>query len=221
MTGGHGETPTAKSDLISALAPRPLIAILRSADASRFAKASEVLYEAGFRCVELTLTTAGVFDALDIVRRDLPDDLILGIGTVRTLDQVHQAVDSGADFLVSQVYRAHLVEAARERGLPFVPGALTPTEILNVWEAGVPAVKVSPIGPVGGLDYFDQVRGPLPEVPLVPTGGVSIEEVGAYLQRGAAAVGLSGPLTGDVLEPRGDWSKFAQRAARAVSALDA
>ena len=153
MTGGHGGSPTAKLDLISSLAPRPLIAILRSGDANRFAKASEVLYKAGFRCVEFTLTTAGVFDALDVVRRDLPDDLILGIGTVRTLDQVHQAVDSGADFLVSQVYRAHLVEAARERGLPFVPGALTPTEILNVWEADVPAVKVSPIGPVGGLDY--------------------------------------------------------------------
>jgi 2-dehydro-3-deoxyphosphogluconate aldolase / (4S)-4-hydroxy-2-oxoglutarate aldolase len=220
VTARQGEAPTAKPNLISALSPRPLIAILRSADASRFAKASEILYKAGFRCVEFTLTTAGTFDALEVVRRSLPDDLILGIGTVRSLDQVHEAVDSGADFLVSQVYRAHLVDAARERGLPFVPGALTPTEILNVWDAGVPAVKVSPIGPVGGLDYFDQVRGPLPEVPLVPTGGVGIEEVGAYLQRGAAAVGLSGPLTGDALEPGGDWSKFAQRATRAISALD-
>jgi 2-dehydro-3-deoxyphosphogluconate aldolase/(4S)-4-hydroxy-2-oxoglutarate aldolase len=219
VTARKGAAP-AKPDLISALSPRPLIAILRSADASRFAKASEMLYEAGFRCVEFTLTTAGTFGALETVRRDLPDDLILGIGTVRSLDQVHRAVDTGADFLVSQVYRAHLVDAARELGMPFVPGALTPTEILNVWDAGVPAVKVSPIGPVGGLDYFDQVRGPLPEVPLVPTGGVGLEEVGAYLQRGAAAVGLSGPLTGDALDPGGDWATFAQRAARAVSALD-
>jgi 2-dehydro-3-deoxyphosphogluconate aldolase / (4S)-4-hydroxy-2-oxoglutarate aldolase len=220
MTARQNEAPIAKLDLISALSARPLIAILRSPDASRFAKASELLYEAGFRCVEFTLTTAGTFDALAIVRRSLPDDLILGIGTVRSVDQVHQAVDTGADFLVSQVYRAHLLDAARERGLPFVPGALTPTEILNVWDAGVPAVKVSPIGPLGGLDYFDQLRGPLPEVPLVPTGGVEIQEVRAYLQRGAAAVGLSGPLTGDALKPGGDWSDFAQRAIRAVSALD-
>ena len=220
MTSQQDSAPTLKLDLIGTLAPRPLIAILRSVDASRFAKASEVLYEAGFRCVELTLTSAGTFDALDTVRRSLPEDLILGIGTVRTVDQVHQAIDGGADFLVSQVYRAHLVEAARNRGVAFVPGALTPTEILNVWDAGVPAVKVSPIGPLGGLDYFDQVRGPLPEVPLVPTGGVAIDEVGAYLQRGAAAVGLSGPLTGDALEQDGDWTTFAQRAARAVSALD-
>lgn len=220
MTPDQGQAPAVRPDLLDSLSPRPLIAILRSTDASRFARASELLYEAGFRCVEFTLTTTGTFEALEDVRRTLPDDLILGIGTVRTLDHVHQAVDTGADFLVSQVYRPHLVEAAREHGLPFLPGALTPTEILNVWEAGVPAVKVSPIGPVGGLEYFDQVRGPLPEVPLMPTGGVSIDEIGAYLQRGAAAVGLSGSLTGDALEPGGDWSKFSQRAARAVRALD-
>lgn len=220
MTSQQDNAPTVEPDLIGALAPRPLIAILRAVDASRFAKASEVLYEAGFRCVEFTLTTSGTFDALHTVRRSLPDDLILGIGTVRSVDHVHEAVDGGADFLVSQVYRAHLVDAARDRGVPFVPGALTPTEILEVWDAGVPAVKVSPIGPLGGLDYFDQVRGPLPDVPLVPTGGVAIDEVRAYLHRGAAAVGLSTPLTGDALEPGGDWSKLAQRAARAVSALD-
>ena len=220
MTTPKDNATDARTDLLQALTPRPLIAILRSADANRFPRATELLYEAGFRCVELTLTTSGTFDALNTVRRTLPDDLILGIGTVRDVDQVHQAVDCGADFLVSQVYRAHLVDAARERGLPFVPGALTPTEILDVWDAGVPAVKVSPIGPLGGLNYFDQVRGPLPDVPLVPTGGVAIEEISAYLQRGAAAVGLSGPLTGDALEPNGDWAEFAKRAARAVDALD-
>ena len=100
--------------------------------------------------------------------------------------QVDDAITAGAEFLVSQVFRRPLVEAAHDRAVPFFPGALTPTEILDAWESGVPAVKVSPIGPVGGLEYFSQVRAPLPDVPLMPTGGVRLDEVNTYLQQGAS-----------------------------------
>ena len=111
--------------------------------------------------MEFTLTTSGAIEAMEKVLASMPDDLIVGIGTVRTQDQVEQAIDAGAAFLVSQVFRRPLVDAAALRGVPFIPGALTPTEILDAWESGVPAVKVSPIGPVGGLAYFDNLRGPL------------------------------------------------------------
>ena len=122
---------------------------------------------------------------------------------MRTHDQVEQAIDAGAAFLVSQVFRRPLVDAAAARGVPFFPGALTPTEILDAWESGVPAVKVSPIGPVGGLAYFDNLRGPLPDILMMPTGGVELDEVSAYLDKGAVAVGLSGSLIVDALLPGG------------------
>jgi 2-dehydro-3-deoxyphosphogluconate aldolase/(4S)-4-hydroxy-2-oxoglutarate aldolase len=206
-------------DLLGALAPHPLIAILRAADADRFVKASEVLYEAGFRCLEFTMTTAGALGAVKRVCVELPDDLLVGVGTVRTEEHVREAIDAGAHFLVSQVYRPHLVEAARSYDVPFIPGALTPTEILDAWEGGVPAVKISPIGPVGGVDYLEQVRAPLPEVPIVPTGAVDADDIGAYLEAGAVAVGLSGPFTGDSLDPDGDLNGLAARAHAALQAL--
>ena len=178
-----------------------------------------MLYEAGFRCLEFTLTTEGALDAVEQVRHSLPDDLVLGVGTVRTTAQVGDAITAGAEFLVSQVFRRPLVEAARDRAVPFLPGALTPTEILDAWESGVPAVKVSPIGPVGGLEYFSQVRAPLPDVPLMPTGGVRLEEVNTYLQQGAVAVGLSGPLLGDSLEGSGDLTALERRARAVIQSL--
>jgi 2-dehydro-3-deoxyphosphogluconate aldolase/(4S)-4-hydroxy-2-oxoglutarate aldolase len=206
-------------DALSRLAEQPVVAILRAPDSSRFPKVAEVLYDAGLRCLEFTLTTRGVLDALQEARGALPDDLILAVGTVRTEQHVKDAIDAGADFLVSQVFRRHLVGAAQSRGVPFIPGALTPTEVVGAWEAGVPAVKVSPIGPVGGLDYFDQLRAPLPDVPLMPTGGVAIDEIGGYLGRGAVAVGVSGPLLGDALLAGGDLSALADRARQAVAAV--
>lgn len=212
------ESPAA-TDLLQALAPHPLVAILRAPDASRFLSASEILYAAGFRCVEFTLTTQGALDAIAAVGAALPDDLIIGVGTVRTPDQVEAAIDAGAAFCVSQIFRDPLVAAAHARGVPFFPGALTPTEIVAAWESGVAAVKVSPIGPVGGLDYFANVRGPLPEIPLMPTGGVGIDEIADYLRQGAVAVGLSGALFGDALLPAGALEGLADRAKRAVAEM--
>lgn len=207
------------TDLLEVLAPSPLIAILRAATAANFLPVTEVLYRAGFRCVEFTLTTTGAIEAMREVLATLPADLVVGIGTVRTEAQVEEAIDAGAVFLVSQVFRQPLVEAGSRRGIPFFPGALTPTEILTAWESGVPAVKVSPIGPVGGLAYFENLRGPLPEIPLMPTGGVELNEVTAYLDRGAVAVGLSGPLLGDSLLPGGDLAALSERAEHVVTAV--
>ena len=207
------------SGILEALAPNPLVAILRAPDAGAFGPVTETLYKAGFRCVEFTLTTSGAVQAMREVLGSMPDDLVVGIGTVRTLNQVEDAIDAGAAFLVSQVFRRPLVEAATRRGVPFFPGALTPSEILDAWESGVPAVKVSPIGPVGGLAYFDNIRGPLPDIPLLPTGGVELHEVSAYLDKGAVAVGLSGALLMDALLPGGDLTALADRAEQAIAAV--
>jgi 2-dehydro-3-deoxyphosphogluconate aldolase / (4S)-4-hydroxy-2-oxoglutarate aldolase len=195
----------------SPLPPRAVVAILRAPSAEHFVAASTVLLHAGLHCVEFTLTSAGALDAVSAFRRQHRDALV-GVGTVRNTEQLAAAADAGADFAVSQVLLPRLVQRAQEIGIPFVPGALTPTEIVTAWESGVSLVKVSPIGPVGGLDYLRELRGPLPDIPLLPTGGVTLPEVRAYLDAGAAAVGVSGALFGDALIT-GDLTGLADRAA--------
>jgi len=200
------------------LAAVPVVAILRAADAGRFVQVGQVLYEAGVRAVEVTLTSTGALEAFGRLREELPGDALLGVGTVRSVADAEAAVGAGAAYLVAPDFRPEVVAWAVGRGVPAVPGALTPTEIAAAWAAGATAVKLFPVSAAGGPAYLKAVRAPLPEVPLVPTGGVGLGDIGAYLAAGAAAVGIGGPLLGDAGDPGGDLDALAGRARRAVAA---
>ena len=143
----------------SPLPPRAVVAVFRAPTAEHFVSASEVLWDAGVRCFEYTLTTEGALDALVELRKVLPDAHV-GVGTVRTVDHVRAASEAGAEFAVSQIFLPELAAAARQQRIPFIPGALTPTEVVTAWNAGVPAVKVSPIGPLGGVTLPEGVARP-------------------------------------------------------------
>jgi 2-dehydro-3-deoxyphosphogluconate aldolase / (4S)-4-hydroxy-2-oxoglutarate aldolase len=199
------------------LPARAVVAILRAPDAQHFEQASEVLRQAGVSCHEYTLTTEGALTALVGARRRL-QDVVLGVGSVRTVDDLRAAADAGADFAVSQVFLPELVEAAAELGLCYIPGALTPTEVLSAWNNGVPTVKVSPVGPLGGPDYFRELLVPMPDVALMPTGGINLEAAAEYLRLGAVAVGVSGFLFGDALLS-GDMAHLKVRADQLVSSV--
>jgi 2-dehydro-3-deoxyphosphogluconate aldolase / (4S)-4-hydroxy-2-oxoglutarate aldolase len=198
------------------LAAERFVAILRAPDADRFAAVGRALYDAGWRAIEVTLTTAGALDAITQVRAELPDDALVGAGTVMTPADVQAVHAAGAEFAVSPILDLPSVTAAERLGLPFVPGSLTPTEIVTAWRAGCPAVKVSPVVSVGGPAYLAQVGAFLPGIPLLPTGGIRPAEVPAYFAAGAVAVGIGGPLLGDALSPGGDLAALTERAAAIV-----
>ena len=199
------------------LPPRAVVAVLRAPTAKNFVAACEVLRGAGITCFEFTLTTDGALEALVETRAALPD-AVVGLGTVRTAEHLEAAAQVGAAFAVSQVFFPELVAAANARRIPYVPGTLTPTEVVSAWNTGVPAVKVSPIGPVGGVTYLTELLTPLPDVAIMPTGGVKLEAVRDYLDAGAVAVGVSGALFEDALLG-GDLDALKRRAQQLVSSV--
>jgi 2-dehydro-3-deoxyphosphogluconate aldolase/(4S)-4-hydroxy-2-oxoglutarate aldolase len=207
-----------KGAFLERVAAVPVVAILRAAGAEGFLDVGRVLYEGGVRAIEVTLTSKGALEAFGRLREELPGDALLGVGTVRSVEDAELALAAGATYLVSPDFRAEVVAWAAERDLPVVPGALTPTEVAAAWAAGATAVKVFPVSALGGPAYIKAVRAPLPEVPLVPTGGVGIDDVGSYLAAGAVAVGIGSPLLGDAGMPGGDLGGLAERARRAVAA---
>jgi 2-dehydro-3-deoxyphosphogluconate aldolase / (4S)-4-hydroxy-2-oxoglutarate aldolase len=199
-----------------ALASTRVVAVLRAENAARAEEVVDVLLTNGIRSLELTLTTRGALEVLERLAGNVPDGIDLGMGTVLTADEVDRAVDAGARFVVSPSVVPAVIEAAARHGIASFPGAFTPTEIHAAWQAGASAVKLFPAGALGP-GYLKAVRAPLPDIPLVPTGGVQIEAVSGWLDAGAVAVGLGGPLIGDALTPGADLDALAKRA-RAVCA---
>ncbi len=196
-----------------------VMAILRAPTAQYVERAADVLIDAGITCIELTLTVPGALDAVARLARDLPPGVALGVGTVITAQQAVDALDAGAGFLVSPAICPDVQSVAAAQGVPFYPGAWTPSEVLTAWQGGAAAVKLFP-AVSGGPGHLRRLRDPLPDVPLVPTGGVAVEDVSGYLQAGAVAVGVGTPLLGDALTG-GDLAELRERCRRMLEAVAA
>ena len=190
-----------------------VVAVLRAPTADAFSAISDVLVGAGITALEVTLTSRGALEAIAGLRRQLPAHVAIGAGTVLSPDDAKACVDAGAAFLVSPV----AVPGLESHDVPVYPGAFTPSEIFAASRTGAPLVKLFPASVVGPR-YLKDLHGPLPGVRIMPTGGIEISDVAAWLNAGAAAVGLGGPLIGDAASG-GSLAKLAERARRAADAV--
>ncbi len=206
------------AQLRAALTACPVIAIVRAGVARHLTAVLETLAGNGIRAAEITLTTPGALDAIASATRTRLPDLIVGAGTVLTADDARAAVAAGARYLVTPAVLPEVIAEGTRLGVPVLPGALTPTEILRAWRAGAAMVKVFPISAVGGPRYVEDVLAPLAGVPLVPTGGVRPEDVPGHLKAGAVAVGMGSPLLGDAAAD-GNMTELATRVRRLTALL--
>lgn len=196
------------------LATSGVVAVLRSRDAARYQSAVETLVDEGIRAIEITLTAPEALTALADIASWLPADVVLGAGTVLTETELARAVDAGAQFVVSPLLAPSVLRAGFARGIPTIPGALTPTELQQAGRLGAGLVKLFPASAVGPR-YLADVRGPLPGLAIMPTGGIGLRDVADWIRAGAHAVGLGGPLLGDALDG-GDLRNLRIRAGTAL-----
>jgi 2-dehydro-3-deoxyphosphogluconate aldolase/(4S)-4-hydroxy-2-oxoglutarate aldolase len=194
-----------------------VVAIARNLTAAPVRGVADALLRGGVRAFELTLNEPED-QALEAVRAAArhADGTVLeiGAGTVLTRAAAERAIDAGSTFLVSPHVEPELIEWAVERGIPFLPGAFTPTEILAAWRAGAAAVKLFPAS-VAGPAFVREFRGPFPHIPLLSTGGVTVETAPDFIRAGAVAVGLGSWLIGD-----GEPTGITERASNVVRAVD-
>ncbi|WP_431218840.1 bifunctional 4-hydroxy-2-oxoglutarate aldolase/2-dehydro-3-deoxy-phosphogluconate aldolase [Leifsonia xyli] len=205
MTGDSSRLP-----LPHKTAQARLIVVARARRAEDYDSVLEALIDAGIRSVELTLTTPGTIERLPRLLERFGGDADLGVGTVTDTGQLRRAVDAGARYLVTPITVPALLAEAVRAGVPLVPGGFTPTELFGSWSAGASAVKVFPAGRLGA-GYLKDLRGPFPDIEVVPSGGVDLEDAAQWLAAGAAAVSVGGPLLGDAFEG-GDLGALRERA---------
>lgn len=187
------------------------IAVIRSSQQEIGLAMAEAVAVGGIKLIEITWNSDRPEALIARLREKLPDCKI-GAGTILELQQLKEAIACGAEFLFCPHLNPTMVEVAvNNYHIPLVPGALSPTEIVNAWQAGASAVKVFPIQAMGGADYLKSLQGPLGAIPLIPTGGVTLDNAGEMLAAGAIAVGLSSDLFPKSLIEAKDWQKVTQR----------
>ncbi|HEY4107874.1 bifunctional 4-hydroxy-2-oxoglutarate aldolase/2-dehydro-3-deoxy-phosphogluconate aldolase [Puia sp.] len=169
-----------------------VVAILRGSDPAHILPIVEALYAGGIRLLEITLNSRDALNAIKETSKQWGDKLLVGAGTVLTPDEAQSAVDAGAKFILSPSLDIPTIQKTRELGAVSIPGAFTATEILTAWRNGAGMVKVFPasVGPA----YFRDLRGPLPQIPLMPTGGVNLGNIREFHKAGAAAFGIGSAL---------------------------
>ncbi len=194
------------------------IAVLRTDDLHQARQTAQALAAGGLRSLEITWNSAQPATLLAQLREDLPH-CWLGVGTILDAEQLDQAIAAGSQFVFCPHGNPALIAAARQAGVPIVPGALSPTEIITAWQAGASAVKVFPVQALGGADYIRCLQGPLGQIPLIPTGGVTLANAPDLIAAGAIAVGMSSQLLPPALIAQGDWGAIAQRTRALLASL--
>jgi 2-dehydro-3-deoxyphosphogluconate aldolase/(4S)-4-hydroxy-2-oxoglutarate aldolase len=184
-----------------------IVSIIRAQSGEQLVDVAKALYEGGIDVIEVTFTVPGVLDIISAVKRELGDRILLGAGTVLDTETARAAILAGAEFIVTPTVNPDVIRLCNRYSKVIMPGGFTPTEILTAWEAGADIVKVFPAD-VGGPSFLKAIHGPMPHIRLLPTGGVDLETLPAFVKAGACAVGLGSALVEKQAVESGDMNRI-------------
>ena len=183
-----------KRHIFNRMIDEGLIPVVRVSSAQEAMDVAEALKAGGCSFIEITMSVQGAIDVIKELTEKYKDEIIMGAGTILDPETGRAALLAGAQFIVSPTLNIDLIHLVHRYGAVVIPGAMTPTEILSAWNAGADMVKVFPAAQLGGPDYLKALKGPFPQILLVPTGGVNLQNTGAFIKAGASAVGAGGEL---------------------------
>jgi 2-dehydro-3-deoxyphosphogluconate aldolase/(4S)-4-hydroxy-2-oxoglutarate aldolase len=196
-----------------------MVPIVRTSSAESAILAVEAIYAGGIRAAEITMTVPGAIHALEKVADKFGGKIVLGAGTVLDPETARACMLAGAEFFVTPNLRLSTIEMAKRYSKVICPGALTPTEVLTAWEAGADVVKIFPCGNVGGPKYIKALKGPFPQIEMIPTGGVNLETAGEFLKAGACAVAVGSELVDAKTVKEGRFDIIENRARQYLAAI--
>jgi 2-dehydro-3-deoxyphosphogluconate aldolase/(4S)-4-hydroxy-2-oxoglutarate aldolase len=198
-------------NLLNRIYETGIIAIIRASSSTALIQSAEALLAGGVNVIEVTLTTPGALATIEQVRQKLGDDVLLGAGSVLDPESARAAILAGAQFIVSPALNIRVIELCRRYSTPVIPGAYTPTEVVTAWESGADLIKIFPAN-VGGPEMIKALKAPLPQIKMVPVGGVEIENTASYIRAGAFALGVGSSLVNDRLLNEGAFSEITTNA---------
>ena len=205
-----------RTAVVQSLKEIGLVPIVRATSTEDALKIVEAIRASGITTVEITMTVPGAIRVLETLASQLGGKVLLGAGTVLDPETARLAILAGAEFLISPTLNPKVIEMTRRYGKVSIPAGLTPTEILTAWEAGADFVKVFPCGSLGGADYIKAVKAPLPQVEMIPTGGVTLDTAADFLRAGAAAIAVGGEIVDKKAVASKKWDVITENARKFI-----
>lgn len=187
------EKNVTRHEMIQTLISGGAVAVIRMRDASKLKKVAEAIHKGGISAIEITMTTPNALKVIEETARSMGEDIQVGVGSVLDSETARMAINAGAQYVVSPIFKPEILHTAHRYDIPVMPGAFTPTEILAAHEHGADIVKIFPADVVG-MAFFKAVKAPMPHVNMMPTGGVSLTNAGDWIKAGACAVGVGSAL---------------------------
>jgi 2-dehydro-3-deoxyphosphogluconate aldolase/(4S)-4-hydroxy-2-oxoglutarate aldolase len=206
-----------KSEILQSIRDIGIIPVVRASSAAEAIQVVEAIRAGGVSLLEITMTVPGAVQVIETLVKKFGDSAIVGAGTVLDAQTANACIDAGAKFMVSPALNLETIAFCGKHDIAVMPGALTPTEIVTAWNAGADFVKVFPCGAMGGASYIKSLKAPLPQIELVPTGGVTLTTAASFIQAGAAAIGVGADLV-DVKAIRAGEAQKVTAAAQAYVA---
>lgn len=200
-----------KPDVLNKLKATGVVAVIRTEQPGDLIGLARALAKGGVLFMEITMTVPNALQAIKETVSALKDEIIIGAGTVLDAQTAHSAILAGAAYIVSPAVRPSVIETCRRHDVACMPGAMTPTEVLQAWELGADIVKIFPAG-VGGPRFFKDLKGPFPHIELMPTGSVNKETAAQFIQAGACAIGVGGELAGNAMIVSRQFDQITQNA---------
>jgi 2-dehydro-3-deoxyphosphogluconate aldolase/(4S)-4-hydroxy-2-oxoglutarate aldolase len=195
-----------------------VLAILRARSSELLLAAADALQRGGVRVVEVSLTTPGALDVVAAAVQRYGQDLLFGVGTVLDVAAAEAAIQAGAGLIVAPVVDLEVIAFCNRAGIPVIPGCYTPTEMFTAWRSGADMIKLFPAS-LGGPELIRTLLAPLPQLEIVPVGGVTLQNAAEFIRKGAAALGVGSGLVSQALLDTGDFDEIARRAAAFIAAV--
>ena len=202
-----------KEEVLKKIVESGVVAVIRIKETRRLQKVIEAVRKGGVKAIEITMTVPNAVEIIRAMAVSKPDDIVLGAGTVTDVETAKAVIDAGAQFIVGPVLNLEIIKLCREHGIACMPGCYTPTEIFTAWQAGADVVKVFPATSLGPR-YLKDIAGPFPQIKMMPTGGVSVDNVGEWITAGAIAAGIGSDLLDKKAIDEERYDVLTERAAR-------
>ncbi len=208
-----------KTEKLELIRETGVVAIIRAQSSDQLISAAKAIAAGGVRVIEVTMTTPGALEVISSAGESLGDDVIFGAGSVLDPETARAAILAGADFIVGPTLNHSMVALCRRYSIPVIPGCFSPTEMVSAWEAGADMVKLFPAD-IGGPRMIRAVRAPLPQLEIIPVGGVNLDTASEFIRMGAAALGVGSSLVNQKLLEDNDMEELSKRAAAFIACVE-